>query len=158
MNKCFCSSQKEFSECCEPFIKRKAFPKRAEELMRSRYSAYVVVDIDYLIDTTILENRNLYNSDGIKEWATNSNWQKLEIVNTIKGGEFDEDGVVEFRAYYLEANNQKIHHEISNFKKINGVWYYVDGIVKNDNPKIGRNEPCLCGSGKKYKKCCFKGN
>ena len=128
----------------------------AEELMRSRYDAYVKCDIDYLIETTLLEKRALYNVEGMKNWALNSTWLKLEVIDTIKGGEFDSDGIVEFRAYYLENENLKVHHEVSNFKNVNGIWFYVDGIIKEDNLKIARNSLCPCGSGKKYKKCCEK--
>ena len=84
----------------------------AEELMRSRYDAYVRVDIDYLIETTLLEKRDFYNVEGIRNWASNSKWLKLEVIDTIKGGEFDSDGVVEFKAYYLENEKLKIHHEV----------------------------------------------
>lgn len=128
----------------------------AEELMRSRYDAYVKCDIDYLIETTLLEKRALYNVEGMKNWALNSKWLKLEVIDTIKGGEFDSNGIVEFRAYYLENENLKVHHEVSNFKNVNGIWFYVDGIIKEDNLKIARNSLCPCGSGKKYKKCCEK--
>ncbi len=128
----------------------------AEELMRSRYDAYVKCDIDYLMKTTLLEKRDFYNIEGMKNWALNSKWLKLEIIETIKGGEFDNDGVVEFKAYYLENEKLKIHHEVSNFKRVNGIWFYVNGVIKEDNLKIARNSLCPCGSDKKYKKCCEK--
>ena len=124
--------------------------------MRSRYDAYVRCDVDYLIETTLFENRSFYNVDAIKDWAINSKWLKLEVLNTIRGKESDSDGIVEFKAYYLENEKLKVHHEVSNFKKVNGVWFYVDGSVKEDNSKIARNSLCPCGSGKKYKKCCEK--
>ncbi|MEW8683176.1 MAG: YchJ family metal-binding protein, partial [Candidatus Thiodiazotropha endolucinida] len=71
-----------------------------------------------------------------------------------------EEASVEFIATYKEGGMVRPHHEISRFLKQDGVWYFVDGQLvapkteKRHQPKVGRNDPCPCGSGKKYKKCC----
>ena len=79
------------------------------------------------------------------------------------GGENDDEGYVEFIAHY-SANGQTVeHHEHSYFKRLDGEWKFIDGEIESgvpyvrEEPKIGRNDPCPCGSGKKYKKCCGKG-
>ena len=88
------------------------------------------------------------------------NEKGLEIIGTDRGGENDEEGYVEFVAHYA-ANGQSVeHHEHSYFKKLDGEWKFIDGEIESqepyvrEEPKIGRNDPCPCGSGKKYKYCC----
>ncbi|MES9980019.1 MAG: YchJ family metal-binding protein, partial [Candidatus Thiodiazotropha sp. 6PLUC5] len=89
-----------------------------------------------------------------------SEWLKLEVVETDKGTADDEEGSVEFIATYKERGTIRPHHEISHFTRVDGKWYFVDGELVSPKtevrkqPKVGRNEPCPCGSGKKFKKCC----
>jgi len=98
--------------------------------MRSRYSAYVLAKVDYLLSTTHHSTRKSYSASSIKKWATSCNWLKLEIISTEKGFLEDTTGIVEFKAYYLnEKKFPHIHQEKSNFTKENGRWYYVDGTV-----------------------------
>lgn len=134
--------------------------KTAEELMRARYHAYETCDMEF-----IKESHDPDNTDGIdwaecEKWARESQWLGLEIISTTKGGENDNDGIVEFKATYIENGKTIVHHERSYFVKKNGVWFYqkwlpITSTRINEN-KIGRNDPCPCGSGKKYKKCCGK--
>ena len=84
-----------------------------------------------------------------------------EIEGYKKGTASDDEGVVEFEATYSQKGIRDVHHEIAAFKKINGEWLYNTGMVRpttvvRDTPKVGRNEPCPCGSGKKFKNCCGK--
>ena len=158
-NQCPCGSGDTFAGCCEPFINGDAFPETAEKLMRSRYSAYVTLNIDYLHSSLHPDHQKDHDLDAARKWAAESDWVSLEIINTSKGGQSDESGVVEFKANYREKGKVRLLHEISNFEKVDGNWKYVDGempkpeTVINDK-KVGRNDPCVCGSGKKYKKCC----
>ena len=134
--------------------------KTAEELMRARYHAYETCDMEF-----IKESHDPDNTEGIdwaecEKWARESQWLGLEILSTTKGGENDNDGIVEFKATYIENGKTIVHHERSYFVKKNGVWFYqkwlpITSTRINEN-KIGRNDPCPCGSGKKYKKCCGK--
>ena len=159
MKKCYCGSGKEFEKCCEPFISRKKDPLTAENLMRARYSAYVAGDIDFIESTHSLEKREDLDVEETKKWSRESDWMGLEIIRTEKGGPGDMRGLVEFKASYSQNGITHIHHEISNFKKIENKWYFDNGeiipsTVVRTGSKIGRNDPCPCGSGKKYKKCC----
>lgn len=142
---CYCSSKKEFSECCEPYLSGVSYPSTALELMRSRYSAYVLGNGGYIVKTTVKENRYEDDLELIEEYSKSVTWLGLEILHVEKN-------VVEFKAYYIDANGLKVQHEKSNFIYEDGVWLYRDG--KMYNSKIERNEPCPCQSGKKYKKCC----
>lgn len=160
-NLCPCGSNLTYSECCEPIIKGTRVAKTAEELMRSRYSAYAKREVDYLYTSLHPKARENYDAKSTRDWANSTEWQNLEIVTTEKGTAKDEEGTVEFIASYKENGTDKKHHEVSLFKKENGVWYFVDGRlpavkqVIREAPKVGRNDPCLCGSGKKFKKCCM---
>lgn len=121
---CPCGSTDLFSECCQSKIEGKVKAKTAEELMRSRYSAYAVSAIQYLIDTTYKTLRKDQSYKDIEQWSKENRWQKLEILNAF-------DNMVEFKAYYLDdSKSQQVHHENSTFIFEDGSWYYSKGEFK----------------------------
>lgn len=158
---CPCGSGKIYEECCEPIIKGKTEALTAESLMRARYTSYVKHEIDFIINSCE-EGEKIAEIDraATEQWSKESTWHGLKILNTQKGLESDDEGLVEFEAAYTDKNHlNEIHHENAYFKKVNGKWLYEAGDVKpmtvvREGKKIGRNDPCPCGSGKKYKKCC----
>ncbi len=172
--KCPCGSNIEFTNCCEPFLEGKARPETAEKLMRSRYVAYVKANIDYLLTTLAPESKSDFDAKSAKQWAKLAKWKGLKINSTELGGVNDSTGKVEFTATYEQDGHGLDHHEVSIFRKNDsGQWLFVDGdshthkegeehghhhekpvTVVREQPKVGRNDPCTCGSGKKYKKCC----
>ena len=118
---CYCGSNIQFQDCCEPIIKGLQKAKTAEALMRSRYSAYATHQADYLVATTPVSARKNHAKEDILEWAVSNRWQKLEVLNATKN-------TVEFKAYYLDSEGKnQIHHELSTFIFENGNWFYVDG-------------------------------
>lgn len=130
MKLCYCHSGKLFESCCQPFISGSQAASTAEELMRSRYTAYVLHDVTYIIQTTHPSTRKDYNPASVKEWAESSIWQKLEVLGTRKGTVSDTIGFVEFKAYYSDAaQHAYIHHEYSTFKKAGHTWFFVEGNV-----------------------------
>lgn len=156
---CPCGSGKDHAECCTPYISGEKAAPTAEALMRSRYSAYAFQEIDYLRETLSAEAQVDHDDKSVKEWAETADWQGLTIHDTWAGGEEDEDGIVEFSAHYAVSGVDQTHRERAQFKRFDGKWLYVDGDIASEQPivkeqKIGRNEPCPCESGKKYKKCC----
>ncbi|MBQ7721825.1 MAG: YchJ family protein [Kiritimatiellae bacterium] len=159
-NNCPCGSGKAFEDCCEPFLIGKKQPPTAEALMRARYSAYALGSIDYLYESSGPKIRKQFDAEGSRRWSESAEWTGLEVVSTEEGGEADEKGAVEFIAHYTIKDKSFDHHEVSTFQKIDGKWRFIDGKIigpdpiKREEPKIGRNDPCPCGSGKKYKKCC----
>lgn len=162
MDLCPCGEKAEYIECCAQIHDDHSKALSAEKLMRARYSAFAKNNIDF-IDSTHVPGTVDFNKEEAQEWAKNSIWKKLEVIKTIDGSENDDRGTVEFKAYYDDqSGNQYIHHEIAHFKKIEGNWYYEDGETPESTPftraqpKVGRNEPCPCESGKKFKKCCGK--
>lgn len=112
-----------------------------KELMISRYNAFVNQDWDYLVKTSVDQTLEELNH------PTTIKWLKLDVINAI-------DNTVEFKAYYRENERIGLLHEKSTFIQENGAWKYANGELYNS--KIERNEPCPCGSGKKFKKCCAK--
>ncbi len=156
---CPCGSTKTLDACCQPFISGKEKPTSAEELMRSRYVAFTLCDIDYIVKTTHPKYQDDMDVEASRAWAETSDWQGLKIISSEGQGE-DTEGRVEFIASYKSDNENHDHHEIGVFKKQKGTWLYCEGLfpkqktVVNTEPKIGRNDPCTCGSGKKFKKCC----
>ena len=156
-NDCPCRSGKALDACCGPYLAGTEAAPTAEALMRSRYSAFATGKIDYLQETLLPETREDFDRKEIETWAKNSVWTGVEIRSTEAGGVDDDEGVVEFVANFTMNGKQQKHHETSRFTKRDGRWFYVDGVLgarPRSGPKVGRNEPCPCGSGKKYKKCC----
>lgn len=157
---CPCGSSKDYTACCEPIIRGTNPALTAEDLMRARYSAYVKQEIDFIVDSCEATNgeRDI-DLKATKSWSEDSTWYGLKILRTEKGGAEDEEGLVEFQATYSRKGLKDVHHEIGYFKKIDGRWLYSTGNLKTttivrEGRKVGRNEPCPCGSGKKYKACC----
>jgi SEC-C motif-containing protein len=155
---CPCGSGVAYEKCCGPYLAGTISPLTAEALMRSRYTAYVRHDIDYIVDTCVKNDEEGIDIDATRKWSQESEWLGLKIVKTEKGGATDSEGIVEFVASYKQKGKKEDHHEKALFVKKAGTWFYdtgklvVDTVVR-EAPKVGRNEPCPCGSGKKYKQC-----
>ena len=166
MSNCPCRSvdqnKLQYENCCGPFVEGKKKAPTAEALMRSRYSAYVVKNINYIDQTQVTVANEVFDKEEALKWAESSEWMGLEIRKTTKGEENDSTGTVEFVAHYKDkaSGTELHHHETSLFQKQNGEWKFKEGQihggqpVRRLEPKIGRNDPCSCGSGKKSKKCC----
>ena len=160
---CPCSSGKTFGECCGPVLSGEKKAETAAQLMRARYSAYAVCDTDFLFKSSGEEVRKEFDAEASEKWSKQAEWNGLEIVREERGGKDDEDGVVEFVAHYKAGGRDCEHHERSVFRRIDGEWRFIDGVIRGtdtyrrETPKVGRNDPCPCGSGKKYKKCCGRG-
>lgn len=158
MSDCPCGSGRALDACCGPILAGAA-AATPEALMRARYTAFATGAVDFLHSTLAPEAAADYSPAETEKWARNSEWKGLEIVDTAGGAEGDENGTVEFIARYRMNNQDFAHHELSRFRRDGGRWLYVDGLIPKPaqrivENKVGRNDPCPCGSGKKYKKCC----
>lgn len=119
---CPCCSGKNYSRCCQLAHLEYSKASSAEDLMRSRYSAFALRNAEYLMITTHSSQQKYHSKEDYLTWATQNEWLKLEIIEA-------QDNIVEFKAWY--HNQEKVlclHHERSSFVKENGAWYYVDGI------------------------------
>jgi len=158
MSQCICGTGLEFDDCCGPLIDGGA-AATAEALLRSRYTAFALGKTDYLVDTLIDDLRDGFDLVEAESTAAGATWQGLEIRSVTGGGPDDETGSIEFVASFRLRDEARIHHELSQFRRIDGRWLCAGGQT-NPNPaqrqvlKVGRNDPCSCGSGKKFKKCC----
>ena len=145
---CFCRSGKEYKHCCAPFHLHTAVPETAEQLMRSRYTAYVLKNIPYIVATTVPSQQTLLETHLLQEWADNTTWLGLQILKTENLTKTQ--SAVEFKAIFQGEEEELTHQERSIFVKIENRWYFVDPTVSLPTMK----QPCVCGSGKKFKHCC----
>ncbi len=128
INACPCGRNKWYTECCEPNHKNVKQAKTAEDLMRSRYTAFTLGKGDYLFKSQSSQTRKSTDIKPIEKWAKSVQWMKLDVLNTTKGGENDTEGTVEFNAYFMEGGKLDTIHENSLFTKENGHWVYVDAV------------------------------
>ncbi len=119
---CPCGSDEPFGRCCLPLHLGERQAETAEQLMRARYSAYAVDNLDYVWQTWHPRTRpeELTAEAG-------STWTGLEIVDTVEGLRGDESGEVEFRAHYVQNKRSGTLHERSRFAVRARRWFYVDG-------------------------------
>ena len=127
MSLCPCKSRETYAACCQPFHLGRAKPATAEQLMRSRYSAYFFRLVDYLVATTHPDSRARDLKARIEETIHDVNWRFLTILGSSKGGPDDKVGKVEFIAEYFEGDQARELHERSRFKRYQGAWKYLDG-------------------------------
>lgn len=119
---CPCGSGVPLADCCQPYLSGKAPAPTAEALMRSRYSAYVLDNADYLLASWHPDTRPAsLNLDG------KQNWLGLKIRRAELGGAEDSEGLVEFVARFKIAGRGHRLHEISRFQRLDGRWFYLDG-------------------------------
>ncbi len=162
MKLCPCGSGRSYSDCCEPYITGALRAPTAEALMRARYSAYAEHAIQFLVDSCVKEGQADIDMEQTRSWSEKSQWLGLKILSADKGQPGDTEGVVEFEASYVLDGLKDRHHEKAFFKKVDDAWLYEKGeivptTIVRSAPKVGRNDPCPCGSGKKYKYCHGKG-
>lgn len=146
---CSCQSGKPYEHCCEPFHLRQFFPDTAEKLMRSRYSAYTLVNIPYIVKTTVPAQQPLLDQEAMKTWGETTDWAGLKIISH-QPFVSERHSLVEFWAFFNIESGMEAHQEHSLFVLIDGRWYFVDPTV----PLPSQKQPCVCGSGKKFKHCC----
>ncbi|MCQ9422575.1 YchJ family protein [Pseudomonas sp. LJDD11] len=147
---CPCGSGDLLLACCGRFHAGQPAPC-AEKLMRSRYSAYVLSQVDYLLDTTLPAQQHALDRNAIAQWSARSTWLGLEVEDTEVLGGKPEHAFVTFTARWHDEHGEHSHRERSAFVQNQGRWYFIDPTVPL---KPGRNDNCPCGSGQKFKKCC----
>ncbi|MFH1724445.1 MAG: YchJ family protein [Elusimicrobiota bacterium] len=156
---CPCGSKKPFSACCGPYITGEAAAPTAEALMRARYTSYATGNIDFIEKSHAPESPHVFDRKSSEKWAKGSSWKGLTVVATKDGGPGDTTGIVHFIAEYSQDGKAYEHEEVATFRKEGADWLFVGGKFSkpethvNTGPVLGRNDPCHCGSNKKFKKC-----
>ena len=149
VEKCPCQSDLEYSKCCELYHKATLIPASPEILMRSRYSGFVKGKVDYLISTSHPSTRNADDAEVLQANMNETDWIGLYIMGSSPTDKAM--AWVEFVAFFKTTEHGQLH-ERSNFVKEGKRWYYMNGQM-GPGVSVGRNDPCVCGSGKKNKKC-----
>ena len=155
---CPCGSGKNFGDCCEQILTGHRVATNAEELMRARFTAHVVHDFRFLHESYRPTAGKPFVEDEGEPTVT---WTKL-VVHGHEPGSDSDKAFVDFSAYGTEDKVEKVLHEKAEFVRVNGNWLYNrearlgPAPYKSTGPKVGRNDPCPCGSGKKYKHCCLQ--
>lgn len=154
MYPCPCGSGKLLPACCGPYLAGARTPT-AEALMRSRYTAYATGRLDYIEATAAGPAAKAFDRREAERSGLGTEWLGLTITGRDAGWEGDDTGKVSFTFRVRQHGREASASEVSLFRKIDGSWFYWD---REDAARaIGRNDPCPCGSGKKYKKCCGAG-
>ena len=151
---CPCGSKQTYSSCCDLYHSKQQVAPTAEKLMRSRYTAFAKGLTQYLLETRHPDTRAMDSQAAIQDTIDRCQWINLTIESTEAGQLSDTEGYVTFVANFVENGKPGSLKERSFFKKVDDRWYYVEGSHEQQPAKkIGRNDPCWCGSGKKFKKC-----
>ena len=132
MSVCHCQSDLDYAECCEPFHLGHLMPRTAEQLMRARYSAFVVTLPDYIVETTHPDQRDKGLRTSVVHWMSQTSWDGLDVLKTDGGAEGEKTGVVEFVAKYTLDEKSRKHHERSKFRMHQDMWMFYDGEVYED--------------------------
>lgn len=151
---CPCGSKKNFSLCCQPLLTGEKTAETPEQLMRSRFTAFYLGNIwDYVLKTWHPDTRPSVTAAELAEESLLAKWERLEIRETKTDGD---KGEVTFCAWYRDQTGLHPHIERSQFVRYDGEWVYTTGefLPYTRTAKIKQNDPCPCGSGKKYKRCC----
>ena len=127
---CPCGSNNDYEQCCGKYISGNELPQTAELLMRSRYTAFVTANVDYILKTYHPNTRPRNQRSAILQWTKSVEWTGLKVISSQQSQSNDESGTVEFIASYIENGQPAAIHETSVFKKIKGMWLYVSGEHK----------------------------
>ena len=120
--------------------------------MRSRYSAYVLGLIDYLVHTTLPAQQAQLERKAMEQWSSESRWLGLQVVQEDPASGGSARAQVTFTARWVDADGREQSHlECSDFCRLGERWYFID---PNHPVSASRNDPCPCGSGRKFKQCC----
>lgn len=146
---CYCGAAPPYLECCGRLINGEQQAQDPEQLMRSRYSAFCVGNIEYLVATLHPEKRQKDDRDILHNSLGNTHWNRLKVIDAHQKNA--RQGEVEFVAFFGTTAEEQMH-ERSKFVKEDGRWYYLDGQALSPH-SLGRNELCWCGKNRKLKHC-----
>jgi SEC-C motif-containing protein len=147
-----CGVGSTFETCCGQYINGQYAAPTAEALMRSRYSAFCIGHADYLLSSLHPSKRVSESRESLERSFSDTEWCSLRILSSKGGYAGDTSGEVEFAAFYQQADSFGQLRERSRFVYENNQWLYCDGDIL-PALKLGRNDVCWCGSGRKFKKC-----
>lgn len=140
----------DYAQCCQPLHLGVKRAQSAEQLMRSRYSAFAKQQIDYIVATTAVGQQASLDRAAIAAWSEANQWLGLELLHCNEKLA-KQHAQVEFRAHYHDGQQAQSHHELSYFVQQAGRWFFLDPTTEQT---FLMKQPCICGSSKKFKHCC----
>lgn len=148
---CPCGHNKKiYTECCQSLHQGTDVAMSPEQLMRSRYSAFVQQEIDYIVKTTAIGQQPQLDVCALRDWSCTTQWHHLEVLQHDLARD-KRHAFVEFKAYFMQGTQLQSHHEKSAFVYVGQQWYFLDPTV---DTYYTMKQPCICGSDKKFKACC----
>ena len=126
---CFCGSGLAYKDCCEPCHMDMLSIESVTQLVRARYSAFVLKLTDFIRLTMIGPSLEHFDEHDILNSPIK--WHSIKILNVDKGTKHDSEGTVEFLVTCSESEDAKelfSVRETSLFKKVDGQWFYVDAL------------------------------
>lgn len=154
---CPCGTGKTLAQCCDPIITQQRPAENAEQLMRSRFTAHVARNYEHLHRTYLKTSKEPYVPD---PEVGGTDWTRL-VIHSHEPSHKPDTAFVDFTAYFRENDQEQTLQEKAEFQKIDGTWLYTRAVrqgpppIRSTQAKVGRNDPCPCGSGKKFKQCCI---
>ena len=137
-------------------LENTSWPESPRKLLEARYKAFANGTVDFIIDSHHPETRAQVDRTAIETWSKGSQWEGLDIQDEKLSGE---KAFITFTVRYSKDLKTVNHTELAEFRQQEGRWYYFDSefpppvSIRREGDKVGRNDPCTCGSGKKFKKC-----
>lgn len=151
---CYCGSGHPFADCCQPLLNGLRQAQSCEQLMRSRYSAFCHGQAGYLHQSCVPALREAQSVAALQPFIEQTHFTRLQLLSASPADPASDHGFVEFQVYFIQDNQLHSFQEHSLFERLQGQWYYASGRLTDfPSRKISRNEPCPCGSGKKFKSC-----
>ncbi len=150
-NICPCQSGKKYDLCCRIIHQDQQKAELPEQLMRARYSAYMLCKKDFILGSWAFETR-----PEVLTIKSETRWFSLEIVDSGPVSAQSTSAHVSFIAKYIEDKTIFILEEQSTFIKRSNCWFYLSGVSRSVSQKLGGKAKCPCGSGKKFKRCCLQ--
>ena len=151
---CYCGSNVSYNSCCQPYHKGQRLPESCEQLMRSRYSAFCSQELNYIQNSCVADLQTEQSPEQLRDFVNHVHFVALQVLPLPRLAQAVDEGYVHFQVWYLLGQHLLSFRELSCFVYQQGRWLYSSGDVSEQAPqKIGRNDPCPCGSGRKFKSC-----
>ncbi|MEJ5914753.1 YchJ family protein [Pseudokineococcus sp. 1T1Z-3] len=128
--RCPCGWGEPYERCCGRLHRQQAQAPTAEALMRSRYSAFAVGDVEHLVRTWHPATRpqGLAEDLAVEVGAGGVRWLHLAVTAVEEGGPFDDAGFVTFEAVSRAGGRRHVLRERSAFARVDGRWAYVAAV------------------------------
>lgn len=131
MARCACGNPRPERKCCGPILLGKRVADGPESLVRARYTAFTRGDLEFLLNSCHPQTMCRFDPEVNRTWAAESEWHGLEILAT-RDGPVDGSSTVEFKAYYTSDGIRRVHHEISELRRLDGKWVFFDGAPPHE--------------------------